>query len=252
MAGIDLSKELVFHEVGNGYLETVTGKVVDITYGQDMKFDVKATLTDVEGGASLFPIYTFISKKEGSITINSATFSLSQAGIGQAIAYTTSNILKNGRVIATLATSTLGASLTGVTNVVCLNSNGEKIVVSQTGTAATDGVDVSATGAILWGATVPAGEYKFFFRSVAATATMAGLLKNDMPEVASFSWTLTTEDLDGIKYQVDIFAKRVRADGSFTIDAKKNSATVPSLQLKILDPADGTDNFATITVSKVA
>lgn len=252
MAGIDLSKELVFHSVGQGYLETVTGKVVDVTYGQDMKFDVKSTLTDVEGSDSLFPIYTFISKKEGTITINSATFSLSQSGIGQAVAYTTSNILKNGRIIATKDTASLGASLTGVTDVVCLNPNGEKIAVSQTGTAATNGVDVSATGAILWGATVPAGEYKIFFRSIATTATMAGLLKNDMPEVATFSWSLTTEDLEGTKYQVDIYAKRVRADGSFTIDAKRNTASVPQLQLRVLDPGDGTDNFATITVSKVA
>lgn len=252
MAGIDLNKELVFHEVGNGFLETVSGKVVEVIYGQDMKFDVKATLTDVEGGASLFPIYTFISKKEGTIEINSATFSLSQAGIGQAVEYATSNVLVNGRILATKATTTLGTNLTGVTAVKVIATDGSLLPVTQTGTAATDGIDVSATGAITWGTTVPAGEYKIWFKSVGTTATSAGMLKNSMPEVAAFTWTFNAEDLEGNKFQVDVYAKRVRADGSFTIDAKKNTASVPKLSLKILDPGDGTDDFAVITVSKVA
>lgn len=253
MAGIDLSKELVFHKVGKGYLESVTGNLAEIIYGQDMKADVKATLTDVEGGDSLFPIYTYIAKKEGTIEINSATFSLGQTGIGNSVTYTTTGNLKNGRILATLATTSLGTDLTGVTNVKCISSSGSLLTVTQTGTTAdTAGIDVSTTGAIIWGATVPAGEYKIWFQSTAATATKAGLLKNDMPEVCSFVWMLEAEDLEGNTYQVDIYAKRVRADGSFTLDAKRGTASVPKLSLKILDPGDGTDDFATIIVSQKA
>ena len=247
-----MNKELVFHSIGKGYLETVTDKFFEIIYGQKMKFDVKATLVDVEGGDSLFPIYTFISKKEGTIEIDMATFSLGQSGIGQKVEYTSTGNLKNNRVLATLATTSLGTSLTGVTDVKCIAADGTKLAVSSTGTPATAGIDVSATGEVEWGATVPAGEYVIWFKSISATATKAGFLKNEMPEVASFSWMLPAEELDGSVYQVDVFAKRVRADGSFTLDASKSTAMVPKLSLKILDPGDGTEDFATIIVSKVS
>ena len=252
MAGVDLTKELVFHNPGQGYLETVTGKISEILYGQGVKFDVKATLVDVEGGNGLFPIYTFISKKSGTIEVDSATFSLSQSGIGQAVTYTTSNVLKNNRIIATLSTTTLGTGLSGVTDVKVIGSDGTPLAVTQSGTAAAGGVDVSATGTVTWGASVPAGEYKIWFRSISTTSTKSGMLKNAMPEVCSFNWILPAEELDGETYQVDIYAKRVRADGSFTIDAKKNSASVQKMTLSILDPGDGTDDFATITVTKIA
>lgn len=252
MAGIDMNKELIFHSVGTGYLETVTNKIVEIIKGQSMKFDVKATLVDVEGGDSLFPIYTFISKKEGSIEITSAVFSLGQTGIGQKVDYVNTGNLKNGRVLATKSTTTLGASLTGVTDVKCIASDGTLLPVSSTGTPSPTGIDVSATGDIEWGATVPAGEYSIWFRSISATATKAGFLKNEMPEICSFSWMLPAEELDGGVYQVDVYAKRVRADGSFTLDGERGKASVPKLSLKILDPGDGTDDFATIIVSKVS
>ena len=252
MAGIDLTKELVFHSPGQGYVETVSGKIAEIIYGQDIKFDVKATMTDVDGGNGLFPIYTFISKKEGSVEISNAVFSLAQSGIMQAVEYTTTNVLKNNRILATLATTTLGTGLTGVTDVKVIGSDGTQLAVTQSGTAAANGVDVSATGAVTWGASVPAGEYKIWFRSISANSTKSGMLKNAMPEVCSFSWILPGEDLEGKTYQVDLYAKRVRADGSFTIDAKKNQASVSKLTMKILEPGDGTDDFATITVTQIA
>lgn len=253
MAGIDMSKELIFHSVGKGYMETVTGKIVEIIKGMSMKFDVKATLVDVEGGDSLFPIYTFISKKEGTIEVNSAVFTLGQTGIGQGVTYTNTGNLKNSRILATLATTSLGTALTGVTNVKVLAADGTSLAVSSTGTAAaTSGIDVDATGDIIWGATVPAGEYAIWFRSDSATATKAGLLKNAMPEVCSFSWMLPAEELDGSVYQVDVFAKRVRADGSYMLDGEKGKASTPKLTLKLLDPGDGTDDFATIIVSKIS
>jgi hypothetical protein len=250
----DLDKELVLHKIGKGYLETVTGKFNEIIKGQKFKFDVKATLVDVEGGDSLFPIYTFISKKEGTVEIDSAVFSLAQSSIGQKVVITTTGLKKMNRILGTLATTTLGATLTGVTDVKCIAPDGTMLVVTQTGTADAAGVDVSETGAVKWGTNVTtAGEYTFWFKSDAPTESASmGMLKNEMPEVCSLVWSIEGAELDGDKYQVDIYAKRVRADGAFTIDAARSTATVPKLSLKILDPGDGTDDFATIVVSKIA
>jgi hypothetical protein len=252
MAAVDLNQELVFHKIGKGLLETVSGNINEIIYGQKMKFDVKATLVDVEGGDSLFPIYTFISKKEGTIDVEMATFSLGQTGIGNSVEYSSTSVLVNQRILATKSATTLG-TYTGVTNVRCIAPDGSRVTVSQAvpTTPDTETLYVTATGDLTWGSGLVAGEYRIWFQYVTTQeATMTGLLKNEMPEVSSFTWTFDAETPDGAIYQVDIFAKRVRADGSFTIDASRSAAVVPKLSLKLLDPGDGTDDFCTITLSK--
>ena len=65
-------------------------------------------------------------------------------------------------------------------------------------------------------------------------------------------WRIDGAELDGDYYQVDIYAPRVRADGSFKLDVAKSTASVPQLVLNILDPGDGTDDFMKIVVSKKA
>jgi hypothetical protein len=250
----DLNKELVLHKIGKGYLKTKSGNFNEVTYGQKMTFDVKATLVDVEGGDSLFPIYTFISKKEGTITIDSATFSLSQSSIANQVNITTASLKKINRLLLSSTATTLG-TYTGVIDVNCISPSGVPITVTTTGIAPVDtaGVDVSATGAILWGSAVVAGEYKFWFKSDAPSESASmGMLKNAMPEVSEFVWTIEGAELDGDIYQVDIYANRVRADGAFTIDVAKSTATVPKLQLKVLDPGDGSEDFAKIVLSKVS
>ena len=249
----DLTKNLVLHHVGDGYLKTKSGAFNEITYGQKVAFDISSTLVDVEGGDSLFPIYTFISKKAGKITISSATFSLSQASVANVTELSTTSISKLNRLLLPSTATSLG-TYTGVKDVIAVDPEGASVVVTQTGTAAAaDQIDVSGTGAILWGSGVKAGEYKFWFKADAPTeAVSMGMLKNAMPEVSEFAWRIDGAELDGDTYQVDIYAPRVRADGSFKIDVAKATASVPQLVLNILDPGDGTNDFMKIVVSKNA
>lgn len=248
----NLNKNLVLHGIGKGYIQTVSDKITEIDYGQTLKIDVKATLVDVDGGDSLFPIYTFTSKKEGTIEIDSATFSLSQSGISQGVKYNTIGVKRNLRVLRTKSDLSLGDNLTGVSNVKCLTPMGELLEVTQTGAAApVGGVLVGDDGEITWDAAVPAGEYVFWCKVDAQDAAEAIMLKDAMPEISSFTWTFYPGDKDGKKYQIDIFARRVRADGSFTIDTARDKASVPKLTLKVLDPGNGSDDFVTITVTKL-
>ena len=248
----DLKKNLVLHNVGDGYLLTKSGAFSEITYGQKAAFDISSTLVDVEGGDSLFPIYTFISKKAGKVTIDSATFSLSQAAVANVVTTSTTSLSKLNRLLLASTATSLG-TYTGVKDVIAIDPNGASITVTQTGTAAAaDQIDVSTTGAIVWGSGVTAGEYTFWFKADAPTeAVSMGMLKNAMPEVSEFHWRIEGAELDGDTYQVDIHAPRVRADGSFKIDVAKATASVPQLVLNILDPGDGTDDFMTIVLSKV-
>ncbi|WP_371380740.1 hypothetical protein [Sporomusa aerivorans] len=252
MAGIDLNQAILLHGIGKGYFETVDGKFLEILSGQTLKLDVAATMEDVYGGDSLFPRYTYISKKEGTIEVDVCDFSLSQVTVGQTVDLDSSTAKRLQRVIKKATTDTsLGTSLTGVTDVKCMTSDGTPVVV----VAATPGasqVAVSATGEITWGTGITTGEYIFWFKSDSANATKAMLLKNAMPSVAEFSWAFTTEDKEGNKYQVDIYAKRVRGDGKFTIDTARDKASSPKITVKILDPGDGTDEFCSITISKLA
>ena len=249
----NLSKNMVLHNPGTGYLLTKSGIFNEVTYGQKAAFDITSTLVDVEGGDSLFPIYTFISKKAGKITIDSATFSLSQASVANVVTTTTTGLKKLNRVLVASTATSLG-TYTSVSDVIAVAPDGTQVTVTQTGTAATaNEIDVSTSGAILWGTGITAGEYTFWFKSTADTDSASmGMLKNAMPEVSSFAWKIEGAELDGDLYQIDIYAPRVRADGSFKIDVAKATASVPQLVLNILDPGDGTDDFMTITVSKKA
>lgn len=249
----DLTKNLVLHHVGDGYLKTKSGVFNEITYGQKVAFDISSTLVDVEGGDSLFPIYTFISKKAGKITIDSATFSLSQASIASVSSLYTTSLSKLNRLLLPSTATSLGA-YTGVKDVIAVDPNGTSITVTQKGTsAAANQIDVSTTGAILWGTGITAGEYKFWFKADAPTeAVSMGMLKNAMPEVSEFAWRIEGAELDGDLYQVDVYAPRVRADGSFKIDVARGNASVPQLVLNILDPGDGTSDFMKIVVSRKA
>lgn len=252
MAGIDLNKTILLHGIGKGYFETVNGKFVEILSGQSLKLDVTATMEDVYGGDSMFPRYTYISKKEGTIEIDVADFSLSQVAVGQTVDLDSTSAKRLQRVIKKTTDTTLGSSLTGVTDVKCLKSDGTLVAISTASTPGANEVKVSATGAITWGSGLTTGEFVFWFKSDSSSATKALFIKDAMPAVAEFSWGFTTEDKDGVKYQVDIYAKRVRADGKFTIDTARDKASVPKMTVKILDPGDGTNEFCSITISQVA
>lgn len=252
MAGIDVSKAVLLHGIGKGYFETVDGNFVEILSGQSLKLDVTATMEDVYGGDSLFPKYTFISKKEGTIEIDVADFSLAQVTVGQSVALEPVDTKRLQRVIKKNTDTSLGSSLTGVIDVKCLKSDGTPVVVSTAASPGANEVKVASNGDITWGSGLTSGEFVFWFKSNAGTATKALFLKDAMPSVAEFSWGFVTEDEDGSKYQVDIYAKRVRGDGKFTIDTARDKASVPKMTVKILDPGDGTDEFCSITVSKLS
>ena len=249
---IDLSKELVIKGIGKGFMNTVTGKFVEVTHGQTLKLDVKATMVDVNGGDSLFPIYTFISKKEGNIEIDAATFSAMQAGIQQAVAVKTTGNKSLNRMILKSTETSLG-TVTGVVEVKCKAPDGTLLPVELgAGVVAAGGVKVTTTGVVSWGASVPVGEYVFWFKADAADAVEMSMLKSAMPEVCELGWSQTSEALDGGTYKVDIYAKRVRADGGFNLDLANDKATVPKLKFTILDPGDGNESFCSITVTKLS
>lgn len=250
----DLNKEIVIKGIGKGTLTSVKNVFTEITHAQGLKLDVKSTLQDVSGGDSLFPIYTFVSKREGSIELDMATFSASQAGVMQATSNKVVGVKSLNRIILKTTESSLGA-FTGVEGVKCKAPDGTLIPVELgAGVVAPTGCKVTATGAVTWGATVTAsgGEYVFWFKADAADAVEMSMLKSAMPDVQEFFWMQESESLDGGKYKVDIYAKRVRADGGFNLDLANDKATVPKMRMQILDPGDGNESFCTITVTKIA
>jgi hypothetical protein len=245
MANINniVNKGLLLHGIGKGVFKTVTDKVLEVTTAQTMKLNVSATSEDQYGGDSLFPLYTFISKKEGTIEITNAEFKLSQLSLAQGIDLSKTGNKRVNRVLVTKSDSNLvdGASLSGVEVIA---------VVAPDGSNSAD-VTVSSTGELTWGATAAEGEYAVWYKADDATAVKASMLKNAMPEVASFNWKFITEASDGQKYQVDIYARRTRCNGKFDMETSRDKASTPQLTVNILDPGDGKDDFAVITISKV-
>lgn len=248
-----VNKGLLLHGIGKGFLETVTGKVYEMTTAQTMKMDVTATTEDVYGGDGLFPLYTYISKKEGTVEIDEAEFSLSQLNIAQQTNVTSTGNKRSYRVLITKSSTTLSSTLsfTGVEVATIIAPDGTKAAFSST--AGDKVISVSATGAVAFGAGVTAqdGEYAVWFKADSTNSVSAAMLKNAMPEVATFNWMFTTIDSAGNEYQVDFYARRVRCDGKFSFETARDKATVPKLTVKILDPGDGHDDFAVITITKL-
>ena len=246
MANINniVNKGLLLHGIGKGVFKTVTDKVLEVTTAQTMKLNVSATSEDQYGGDSLFPLYTFISKKEGTIEITNAEFKLSQLSLAQGIDLTKTGNKRANRVLVTKSDTALieGATMTGVEVIA---------IVAPDGSNSAD-VTVSATGELTWGASAAEGEYAIWYKADDATAVKASMLKNAMPEVATFNWFFITEDSEGHKYQIDLYARRVRSDGKFSIDTARDKASTPELTVNILDPGDGKDDFAVITITRLA
>ncbi len=237
-----MNKGLLLRGIGKGLLKTVTGKLMECTTSQTMKLNVSATTEDQFGGDSLFPLYTFISKKEGSVEITNAEFKLSQLAIAQGIDLEKAGNKRVQRVLVTKEDTALpGTGLTGVEVIA---------VVAPDGSESKD-VSVGADGALTFAEGAAEGEYAVWFKANDDTAVKASMLKNAMPEVATFNWTFTTESSDGEKYQIDLYARRVRCDGKFDIETGRDKASTPSLKVNILDPGDGHEDFAVITISKV-
>lgn len=248
-----LNTPVLLHGIGKGVFRTVSNKVLEIVNGQSMKIDVTATTEDVYGGDGLFPIYTYISKKEGTIEIDSADFKLSQVAIAQGTNNHTTSNKRMYRVLVTKDSEALTAdAVTGVEIISMIAPDGSFVATSTE--AGDDVIAIDATGKITVGdnVTMADGEYSVWFKADEANAVSAEMLKNAMPEVASFNWMFVTEDSEGNRYQVDIYARRTRSDGQFNIETGRDSASVPKLTVKILDPGDGHDDFAVITITKLA
>ena len=238
-----LNKGLLLHGIGKGILNTVSGKLLELTTSQSMKLNINATTEDQYGGDSLFPLYTFISKKEGNIEITNAEFKLSQLAIAQGVDVTNAGNKRTNRVLLTKESTELvsGETLSGVEVIAILGPDGAK----------SDKVNVGADGKVTFAEDAAAGEYAVWYKADDDTAVKASMLKNAMPEVATFNWMFQTESSDGTKYQVDIYARRVRCDGKFDMETARDKASTPQLTVNILDPGDGHDDFAVITISKV-
>ena len=255
MAGINNNTPLVFHKVGKGILEDVAGNIYEITKAQSIKVDAKGTVTDVEGGDSLMPIYQFLSKRAGTVEITDATFTSNSFKATNSVELSTAGNTILNQVYATLATTSLGSNLTGVTNVRCIGPDGNTVTIVQTGstTPTVDEIYVSAIGGVTYGSSLAAGQYTFWFDSVTTgSSTKQSFLKNEIPRVASFRYTIGAEDLDGNTYQVDFYVPRCRANGDVTVDLTRNAAATNKMTLTILDAGTSVNDYMTITWTQIA
>lgn len=239
-----VNKPVLLHGIGSGILKTVSGKVLEFKTSQSMKLNVTASTEDVYGGDGLFPLYTYLTQKEGSIEIQDADFKLSQLAGAQQVEYYSTNQKRLHNVLVKGSDTTLpGGTYSGVEVVSIVAPNGDDVA---------DKVTIDATGAITVDTSYTMdGEYSVWFKADETTAVTAEMLKNAMPEVAELNWKFTTESQDGEKYQIDIHARRVRSNGEFNIETARDSASTPTLTLNILDPGTEEDDFASITVSKL-
>lgn len=244
---------LLLHGIGKGVLKTVNGDVLELTTSQSMTVNVTTSTEDVYGGDGLFPIFNYLTQKEGSIEITDAAFKLSQLNIAQGTKVTTSGNKRMVNYRITSADSQLGtSSITGFEATAVVAPDGSNVEV-ETATGTSGMLCINSTGAVDWSdISVPmSGEYSVWGLIDDTKTVTAEMLKEAVCDVASFSWSFQTVDQAGAKYQIDLFARRVRANGEFSIETSRDSASTPSLTVTILDPGDGRSDFMTISITKL-
>lgn len=247
----DMSKDIIIKGIGSGLIrDKITGKVLYWNKGQNLSVEHSTTSEDVYGGDSLLPIYTYATQSETTITFTNATFLPEQLGFMVSSELSTANIKSQDVTTLTKASKKVSTKvLTGVKVLVAVGPDGSPVEVSSSGTAPEEGINVSATGEVTFGASALEGNYRIVYEYDAVgvqTAVLADTLPNPVEVFATFY----PEDLDGVKQQMNIYIPHARCDGNVTFETARDSAGTPELTFKVLGQRDK-EQVMVITIADI-
>lgn len=235
----DMNKDIVIKGIGKGLIrDKITGKVLSWDKGQNLSVEHSTTSEDVYGGDSLLPIYTYATQSETTITFTNATFIPKQLGFMVSSDVSTNNVKSQDIVSLTKASKKISTkNITGVKVLVAIGPDGSPVEVSSTGTAPAEGLNISATGDVTFGATALEGDYRIVYE-YDAIGIQTAVLSDTLPNPVEVFATFYPEDLDGVKQQMNIYIPHARCDGNVTFETARDSAGTPELTFKVLRQRD--------------
>lgn len=249
------TNELVLHGVGKGLVVYQDGSTVPFTNAQSVSIEISSTDEDVYGGDGLFPIFSFIKEKGGSLKITNATTSIKHLEVTQGAEVTTTEA-KALMVsdVKTPASGTCTLSKTAgidVSTVTCVKqATGEALTRVETDPAEGQ-FSVTEAGVVkVNDGVTEALDFSYCYTSNKAIS--AKLATNAIPGVVEYRHHLVTEDVNGKKYNVFFRVYQAKCSGSFQFNMERGTASAPSLEFKLLDPKREDNAFLDYTIEEVA
>lgn len=249
MATNNNNKDLILHGIGKGIIrDTSTGKVLSWDKGQTLNIQLNTSSEDVYGGDSLFPIFTYATQTESTITFTNATFKPNQLGFMLSSNTTDTGVRSKEFVDITKSSTKLSeAELTNVTVLIVTDPDGNVMEFTQTGTAQSNKIDISTTGEIKFGDSTKEGTYNVLYE-YDSNGIQTTVLANSLPNPVEVHIIFYPEDIDGNKKVMNIDIPYARCDGNVTFETGRDSATTPELVFKVLKKQDLAQTM-TVTVS---
>lgn len=249
------TRELVLHGVGKGLVVYQDGSTIPFTSAQSVSIEITSTDEDVYGGDGLFPIFSFIKEKGGSLKITNATTSTRHLQITQG-----ADIVKTGAKalmfsdVKTPGSGTCTLSKTSgidVDSVTCTKVESGEALVRVDGEPADGQFSVTEAGVVKVDANLKeALDFSYYYTS--ENAVSAKLATNAIPGVVEYRHHLVTEDVDGKKYNVYFRVYQAKCSGAFQFNMERGTASAPTLEFKLLDPKREDNAFLDYTIEEVA
>lgn len=249
------TRELVLHGVGKGLVVYQDGSTIPFTSAQSVSIEITSTDEDVYGGDGLFPIFSFIKEKGGSLKITNATTSTRHLQITQG-----ADIVKSGAKalmfsdVKTPGSGTCSLSKTAgidIDSVTCTKVESGEALVRVDGEPTEGQFSVTEAGVVKVNEGVTeALEFSYYYTSDKAVS--AKLATNAIPGVVEYRHHLVTEDVDGKKYNVYFRVYQAKCSGAFQFNMERGTASAPTLEFKLLDPKRDDNAFLDYTIEEVA
>lgn len=242
---------LILKGVGNGFIvNKKTGEVAFFDKSQKININHQTDSEDVFGGDSLSPIYTYAKQSTTEITMTNATFKASQLQI-----LLSSKTIKDGVKATKSAKFTKqsaklgGDNLTGVEPILA-TCDGVPVKVKSGDSADTDGIAISTTGEVTFGASAKEGEYLVLYK-VDSEGMKTIVLGDSLPDFCEVYLNFTSESINGTKYLINVHFPHARCDGNVTLETARDSASTPEIKFKAIKE-DGQEGVFEMTVTPIS
>lgn len=238
---IDKNRSFFVEGSGSAIIHGKNGKVA-LMHLQDMTLEVSSDSDKIEGGGSLFPLYTFVTSKDIKVTFTNASVSMAALAMLQGVEAKT-----RGTVFKT-ETVTVGSAgelpLTVTTDIeadsVAAFKDGNAIAVTET--AGTFTVPISYAG----------DEVEVFYRYVEDGVVGMDVLTTSIPDYVEINHvSKPIKQKDGTSYQMFTTVYKARSNGSLKLDMKNKTAFAPEYTFEAVDPERADDRFLSITTKDV-
>lgn len=239
---------------GRAMLINTDGTVTPLGELQDMTVEISATMENVYGGDSMFPVFSFIKEKSAQFTFTHASFGLDFLKIAQGATINTgAELFKDETVTVANGSANLSVTSGVITSSVIVVDLGTGTPLKRvTGTPMGNEFSVTTGGVLTFNSASNGKSYLVSYSYTSANAYSADILTTSVPGFVELYHTSgILEQPNGKKIRVYTHIYKARCDGKLNIDFKRGTAYAPKLTFQSLDPQRGDNKFVSVSIEEL-